>query len=739
MKKKFSHSISLIFIILFFICLQTIVYSSFSTTMNLTGMAQAKIEKNVKITDFRLFNATDSSSFYEEFSENTVSTSIRMIDPDTSSIMYAVEVTNYGASEVGILNITGLPEQLSYELLDYSLGDIICDDDETEKCSSGAVRIFLIEITGTPGDYEFTLEFDFKIYHKVTYTNVYLYSSYQTRVMENEKFSITFEENLKEVSVLLGGNELYHYDQISSGQTITIENVSNNIEIKSKEELSTKITNFKLSTDNNAQSFSEQFSDNTITTYIRMFDPDTSSIIFSVEVTNYGENEVGILDIVGLPEQLSYELINYSLEEIICDDDTETCTSGAVKTFLIEITGTPGDYEFTLYFNFKTYYKVTYTNIYLHSSYPTKVIEYDDFNITFEDDMKDVSVLLDGNELYNYEQITSGQTLAIENVLNNIEIRSKEELSTKITNFKLSSSNGIDSFYEYFSDNTVSTYLRILDGDDGFITFDVKATNYGESEVGILNITGLPEQLSYELIDYSLGDKICDDTGKCNSDSVKTFQIKITGNPGDYGITLYFDFETYHKVTYTNIYTYNSYPTEVIDGEDLSITFEENIEKVSVLSNGVELYYYDQITSGQTITIENVTNNIEIISKEELSVRITNFKLSSSNSGYSFYEKFTANTFTNRMRLIVDDSGADTYIKFDVEVTNYAESEAEIVNITGIPDKLSYEIIDYSLGDKICDDTGKCNSGAVKTFQIEFTGPPGDYEFTLEFEFKTTS
>ena len=208
-----------------------------------------------------------------------------------------------------------------------------------------------------------------------------------------------------------------------------------------------------------------------------------------------------------------------------------------------------------------------------------------------------------------YSAINSTMTI-------NGDAYARVDADVRITNFKLSSSSSNStSSYEEFSVNTIASKFNLLDSSSS-IVFDVEVTNYGSSDVGILQLVGtVPTGLSYEIINYNLKDKICDDTGKCNQMAVKTFQIKFMGTPGEYEVNLKLDFRIYHKVSYIEIEN-NDYPTEVIDGGNLNITFTENLKRVSVLSNGVEVNYYDQISNGQTITIENISNDIEIKKKE---------------------------------------------------------------------------------------------------------------------------
>ena len=224
---------SLIFLILFCLYFQTVVYSAINSTMTIKGDAYARVDADVRITNFKLSSSSsNSTSSYEEFSVNTIASKFNLLD-SSSSIVFDVEVTNYGSADVGILQLVGtVPTGLSYEIINYNLKDKICDD--TAKCNQMAVKTFQIKFMGTPGEYEVNLELDFRTYHKVTYTDI-TNNNYPTEVIDGGNLSINFTENLKKVTILSDGTEIGHYDQINSGQTITIENISNDIEIKKKE------------------------------------------------------------------------------------------------------------------------------------------------------------------------------------------------------------------------------------------------------------------------------------------------------------------------------------------------------------------------------------------------------------------------------------------------------------------------------------------------------------------------
>ena len=222
---------SLIFLILFCVYFQTIVYSALSSTMTITGDAYARAVKDVRITNFKLnSSSTNSTSSYEEFGVNTISTKFNLVD-SSSSIVFDVEVTNYGSADVGILQLIGtVPTGLSYEIINYNLKDKICDD--TGKCNQMAVKTFQIKFTGTPGEYELTKKFEFRTYHKVIYTDI-TNNNYPTEVIDGGNLIITFKEDLKKVTILSNGNEIDYYDQISNGQTITIETTDIPVFVKS--------------------------------------------------------------------------------------------------------------------------------------------------------------------------------------------------------------------------------------------------------------------------------------------------------------------------------------------------------------------------------------------------------------------------------------------------------------------------------------------------------------------------
>ena len=93
-KNSFKTIIMLIISIFFVVFFQTVVYSAFSSSLNVEGNAYARIATDVRVTDFKISEKYSSSNYvsnYENFSKNTVSTSITF--NSSAKVYYAVSVS----------------------------------------------------------------------------------------------------------------------------------------------------------------------------------------------------------------------------------------------------------------------------------------------------------------------------------------------------------------------------------------------------------------------------------------------------------------------------------------------------------------------------------------------------------------------------------------------------------------------------------------------------------------------
>ena len=157
--------ISLILLIIFCLYFQTVAYSAISSKLMITGDAVARIRSNVRINKFRIHEVSNGViSSYEEFSKTYTMSNVTLPNSD-SYIIYELVIGNYEDVEMQLSNITGLPSNLTYELIDYSLHDMICDN--TNKCFGGVEKTLYLKIkyanynsSGT--NYNINLEYEFK-------------------------------------------------------------------------------------------------------------------------------------------------------------------------------------------------------------------------------------------------------------------------------------------------------------------------------------------------------------------------------------------------------------------------------------------------------------------------------------------------------------------------------------------------------------------------------------------------
>ena len=219
--KKLTQTIiflSIISLILF--C--SIAYSAFSSTMNITGIAHARVEANVRITNFKIHETSNATSSYEEFTKNNVSSSLTFTN--SGYAIYEVEVTNYGEVPSAITSITGLPSNLNYELIDYKLNDGICDN--TGNCHILAKKVFYIKIFGNNTTTDFILNFSFGIFRKFNYSG--FTGTYPQGVIDGSSIKIDFsQENPKYVSVEAKKIGNYNYEN----KILTLTNVKSDVDI----------------------------------------------------------------------------------------------------------------------------------------------------------------------------------------------------------------------------------------------------------------------------------------------------------------------------------------------------------------------------------------------------------------------------------------------------------------------------------------------------------------------------
>lgn len=155
----------------------------------------------------------------------------------------------------------------------------------------------------------------------------------------------------------------------------------------------------------------------------------------------------------------------------------------------------------------------------------------------------------------------------------------------RVTGMSASSgtNGGVSTYEEY---NVAALYLGAsLPNPNSTVTYKVEVTNFGNVEMGILDITfdndSLNDILTYEIQDYKLKEKICDSSNSCKNGVKKEFYITLKYKNADafdksttFDIKLNVDFRRFYTITYVNIPNTYNYPTEIMHGDNLSVEFK---------------------------------------------------------------------------------------------------------------------------------------------------------------------
>ncbi|MBR3209147.1 MAG: hypothetical protein IKF82_02650, partial [Bacilli bacterium] len=169
-KIKITNPLNLMPPIIAFIILSlTIGFSAYQARMQLDDLgAVVRIQKDIRITGVMASSTTsDGISNWEDYNVNNISSSIDLPNSD-STVTYRVTIKNIGNIEAGILNITGLPNNLKYTISDYNLEDPLCDDNEPTKCKLGSTTTLDITVSYKENGYNssettqvFNMDFSF--------------------------------------------------------------------------------------------------------------------------------------------------------------------------------------------------------------------------------------------------------------------------------------------------------------------------------------------------------------------------------------------------------------------------------------------------------------------------------------------------------------------------------------------------------------------------------------------------
>ena len=146
-----------------------------------------------------------------------------------------------------------------------------------------------------------------------------------------------------------------------------------------------------------------------------------------------------------------------------------------------------------------------------------------------------------------------------------------------------------------------------------------------------------------------------------------------------------------------NIYNHKSYP--------IYITIFILFFTIIFLSIGFSSFQ-------NNLAIDNISATIKI----DKDIRITNININNTNNATSNYEEYNATSISGSINLPTQNS----YIIYNVDIYNLGNIPMGITDISINNENLKYEVLNYNLKDKICENN-QCSLGVKKTLQIKIS------------------
>ncbi len=199
-----------------------------------------------------------------------------------------------------------------------------------------------------------------------------------------------------------------------------------------------RVTNITIKeTSNGGVSNWEDYNINNISASVTL-PQSTSTVTYTIEVTNIGTEEVGIAYQTYSTDNLTYEMKNYANGTKICDSSTPSkCSKGAIKKFEItvkyksgaSVSNTAQPLEITFYF--KEFHNITYKNI-TSTNLPKEIIDGGTLNANIGTGYTSFNITQGGVKLTDSQYTYQNGRLTIKNVTGDLVIEGLKSLYNTI-------------------------------------------------------------------------------------------------------------------------------------------------------------------------------------------------------------------------------------------------------------------------------------------------------------------
>ncbi len=237
--KKYIYGLTTILLV-FSVFMISLGWSFFTQSLNIGDIsASVRVNADIRVTEVSVDKTfDDGASSWEDYNVKSISSGIFLPEKD-STVTYRVQITNFGNVEMGILKITGLPEELDYELGEgYSLKDKIC---VASSCKSGIQKDIYVTIKYKDNKYNpdnlqygITLNIDFRPFHTVTYTNFLINTNtdeYPKEILEGDVLKVKFPSDILQKDIKVFINKIDTKFQYVNN-FLQVENVSGNVVVQ---------------------------------------------------------------------------------------------------------------------------------------------------------------------------------------------------------------------------------------------------------------------------------------------------------------------------------------------------------------------------------------------------------------------------------------------------------------------------------------------------------------------------
>ncbi len=200
-----------------YVLLLSIGYSAFQNSSIVQDIGSlVKAQKDIRVTNVLVKSPVGNAvSSYDEYESRSIS-SLLTLPAANSTLTYEVEITNFGNVEMVLSQLSGLPSNLKYTLNpnNYKLGELICDDNDDDKCTLAAKKTIDITIgyvdsasfDSSNTTYQIELDFTFTPFNKVAQIGTRPYSSLQAAIdkvpNDGTATTVTLLQNTSEVIII---------------------------------------------------------------------------------------------------------------------------------------------------------------------------------------------------------------------------------------------------------------------------------------------------------------------------------------------------------------------------------------------------------------------------------------------------------------------------------------------------------------------------------------------------------